>query len=250
MHAIVTALAAGILGGTDRPDAPPWLPAAVADLRAAGPRALVHAGPDLPAEAHALVHQVNERLGGRGTTFDLIEPVAHRPEDEAASMAALMDDMRDGRVETLLILDGNPVYAAPRLPRGAARMCRSACPAPPRPTKPRRAATWHVPQTHVFEAWGDIRAHDGTVTIQQPQALPLYGGHERAGGAGAARASARRSAAATWCGRPGASGWTTTAWQDALATGVVPGTASAVVADRSRLPLTARQRCQRRRRVT
>ena len=33
-----------------------------------------------------------------------------------------------------------------------------------------------MPLAHVFEAWGDARAHDGTVAIQQPQALPLYGG--------------------------------------------------------------------------
>jgi molybdopterin-containing oxidoreductase family iron-sulfur binding subunit len=35
---------------------------------------------------------------------------------------------------------------------------------------------WHVPQAHMLEAWGDARAFDGTVTIQQPLIAPLYGG--------------------------------------------------------------------------
>src|SRR5207237_7157141 len=39
------------------------------------------------------------------------------------------------------------------------------------------AATWHVPMAHEYESWSDARAFDGTVTIQQPQARPLYGGH-------------------------------------------------------------------------
>ena len=30
---------------------------------------------------------------------------------------------------------------------------------------------------HEYEAWSDARAFDGTMTIQQPQARPLYGGH-------------------------------------------------------------------------
>jgi molybdopterin-containing oxidoreductase family iron-sulfur binding subunit len=35
---------------------------------------------------------------------------------------------------------------------------------------------WQVPETHFLETWGDARAFDGTVTIQQPLIQPLYGG--------------------------------------------------------------------------
>lgn len=241
MHDIVMGLAGAILEGVAPSDAPSWLAAAAADLRASGPRALVHAGPGLPAEAHALVHQINERLGGRGTTFDLIEPVAYRPEDEAASMAGLLDDMRAGRVQSLLILDGNPVYAMKGF-QEALRQVPFSLYSAASPDETAQLATWHVPHTHLFEAWGDLRAHDGTVSIQQPQALPLYDGHNALEllslfehGTPLTSLDVVRQA---WRDR-----LDNDAWQDALANGVVPDTASATVQARplpaSRMPTAA-----------
>ncbi len=225
MHAVVTALAAALLGNTASPDAPPWLPAATADLRAAGPRALIHAGPSLPAESHALVHRINEKLGARGTTFDIIPPAAYRPEDEGASMASLMADMQAGRVTTLLILDSNPVYTAPGFREALSRVKFSLA-LSPAPDETAHAVSWYVPGAHLFEDWGDTVAHDGTVTIQQPQALPLYGGHSALQALALltqdAPVSARDMVRQTWHAR-----LDDAAWQDALASGIVPGTAHA-----------------------
>jgi Fe-S-cluster-containing dehydrogenase component len=227
MHRLVSALAAAILGDGPPADAPHWLPAAVADLRAAGPRALVHAGPDLPAEAQAMVHQINERLGGRGTTFDLIDPAAYRPEDEGASMASLQGDMRAGRVDSLLILGGNPAYASDGFREALGRVPFSLSSAVS-PDETARATSWYVPQTHLFEAWGDVRTHDGTVSVQQPQALPLYGGVSPleilALLDSGERVSSRDVVRQAWRDR-----LDDAAWQDALANGVIPGTASAAV---------------------
>src|SRR6185437_6775359 len=39
------------------------------------------------------------------------------------------------------------------------------------------SSTWHVPAAHEYEAWGDARAFDGTLTIQQPQVRRFYSGH-------------------------------------------------------------------------
>ena len=58
-------------------------------MKAAHGRAFVHVGAEQPPEIHAWAHALNEALGGRGATFELIEPVAHEPIDQAAALRAL-----------------------------------------------------------------------------------------------------------------------------------------------------------------
>ncbi len=174
-----------------------------------------------------MVHQVNERLGARGTTFDLIDPVAYRPDNETAGMIELLDAMRGGQVETLLILDANPVYAMPGF-ADALKHVPFSVSTSATADETARATTWYVPGTHLFEAWGDARAHDGTVTIQQQQALPLYQGRSAFEvltlfGDGTPVRSLDR-VRRTWRERLDDAGW-----RDALASGVVPGTANAPV---------------------
>jgi hypothetical protein len=42
------------------------------------------------------------------------------------------------------------------------------------PTETGAAAHWSLPRRHPYEDWSDGRAFDGTATILQPQAQPLY----------------------------------------------------------------------------
>jgi MoCo/4Fe-4S cofactor protein with predicted Tat translocation signal len=175
---VVAALAARVLGGEVSSGLPAWVAKVAADLTAHPGRALVHVGPDQPPEVHALAHAMNEKLGSRGETFDLIEPVTHSPEDQGASLRALVDAMRAGKVTTLLIVDSNPVFAAPGALGFAEALQRVgfSIALSPAPDETFSAATWSIPMTHPWETWGDARAYDGTATILQPQALPLYGG--------------------------------------------------------------------------
>ena len=229
LRAAVLALRAGVTGGAPI-DAPPWVAAALEDLRRANGRAFVHAGPDLPPEIHAAVHAINTALGGRGHTWDVINPVAHRAEDTAASTRSLLDDMAAGRVDTLVMLDVNPAWTVPGFKDALGRVPTSIHSAPA-PDETAIAAGWHVPMAHPFEAWGDLVAHDGTATICQPQSLPLFGGRGAANllsliatGAPSDPAAAVRE---TWRNRLGDDD----AWADALADGVVAGTAAVPVAD-------------------
>ena len=71
-------------------------------------------GDTQPAEVHALVHAINAKLGNVGKTVTYIDPVAaSAPEGKGGTLVDLVKDMNAGKVETLMIFGGNPVYDAP-----------------------------------------------------------------------------------------------------------------------------------------
>lgn len=230
LHQIVLALASAILQDSPLSAAPEWVGQAVADLMANRGRAMMHVGPDQPPETHALAHAINEKLGARGNTLELIAPVAHAAGGQAASLADLVEEMRAGQVSALLIMDSNPVYAAPgelgfaeALKRVDFSLTLTAL-----PSETSQATAWAVPMAHPWEGWSDARAFDGAATILQPQALPLYNPvsiHTMlALFMEPAPSSTLEAVQATWKTRMGedfAQGW-----REALASGVVPDTAS------------------------
>jgi molybdopterin-containing oxidoreductase family iron-sulfur binding subunit len=228
LHRIVLALAAILLRGEMPSDIPPLVVQAAADLRAAGGRAFVHVGPDQPPETHTVVHAINEALGARGNTYDLVEPAAASPVDTDADMGALIADMQAGRVGALLIIDANPVFASAAF-ADALRQAAFSIAVTRDPNETARAVTWSVPMAHAWERWDDARAYDGTATIMQPQALPLYGGIT------AVQALALLTGADVKAGEaPVRETWRDTlgddeAWRAALAAGVVAGSASRTV---------------------
>jgi Fe-S-cluster-containing dehydrogenase component len=225
---IVAGLAAGVLGRQMPSDLPPWTNPLVADLKAHRGRALVHVGPDQPAQLHALVHAMNDALAARGATLDLIAPVSHAPVDQAASMRDLLTDMQDGKVETLLILDLNAAYLVAGFVDALTRV-RTSISISPMLDETAQATTWFVPQAHGFETWSDARAHDGTVTILQPQAMPLYGGWSPLAllslFADATPVHPLDAVRQTWHGTLG----NDEAWRGALASGVIDGTAMPII---------------------
>ena len=97
--------------------------------------------------------------------------------------------MNAGQVDILLILGANPVYTAPADLRFADAMekvpLRVHLSSHEDETSER--CHWQIPEAHFLEAWSDVRAHDGTVSIVQPLIAPLYGGrtaHEVIGALG------------------------------------------------------------------
>ncbi|MGF1553270.1 MAG: TAT-variant-translocated molybdopterin oxidoreductase [Paracoccaceae bacterium] len=162
-------------GGEVSGDEARFLDRAAADLRAHRSRAPVIAGEAQPAAVHALVAAVNAHLANTGVTLDYVEPVraSGRP-----GVAALAEDMAAGDVSTLVVIDANPVRTAPAdlgfdalMDRVALKVHLGA-----RRDETALACDWHVPRAHELESWGDARALDGTVTIQQPLIRPLTDG--------------------------------------------------------------------------
>jgi MoCo/4Fe-4S cofactor protein with predicted Tat translocation signal len=161
----------------DLPNAP-WLKAAADDLSRNKGRTLVHAGREQPVEIHVLVDALNAALGAFGNTVRVIAPVDAQAPSKHQSLAELGADMAAGKVDTLLIIGTNPVYDAPADLEfsSALRHVPFSVSLALYEDETALACTWRVPAAHEYEMWSDARAFDGTVTIQQPQARPLYGG--------------------------------------------------------------------------
>ena len=155
-----------------------WVAKVAADLVAHRGAALVIAGESQPPEVHAIVFAINAALGAVGSCITFIEPLDPHPADSIASLRSLVDDMNAGQVDTLLIVGGNPLYTAPvdfhflaAMEKVALRIHLGGY-----DNETAFQCHWHLPEAHYLEAWGDVRAFDGTVSIIQPLIAPLYQG--------------------------------------------------------------------------
>ena len=83
------------------------------DLQAHKGACLVVAGDYQPPAVHALAHAMNQALGNVGKTVSYTDSIEGNPTDQQDSLRQLVADMNAGKVETLFILGGNPVYSAP-----------------------------------------------------------------------------------------------------------------------------------------
>ena len=149
-----------------------------AELKANRGRAVVVAGRRQPPEVHAIVARINQSLGAPGATLDYVEDPDADRQPHLASITALAKDMAAGKVQSLIILGGNPVYDAPADLEFAAALAKvpTSVHLSEYQNETSQKTSWHVPKAHFLEAWGDTRTWDGTITIAQPLIAPLYGG--------------------------------------------------------------------------
>ena len=152
-----------------------WVSALARDLKPNAGRCLVVAGPRQPAAVHALTYWINETLGNLGETVFFAETPGVADTQPLEELVAEMDG---GLVETLVVLGANPVYNAPADLDFAAKLQKVANTIHVGLERDETAVLcqWHLPEAHYLESWGDGRAHDGTVTLQQPLIQPLYEG--------------------------------------------------------------------------
>ncbi|GIV14749.1 MAG: molybdopterin oxidoreductase [Armatimonadota bacterium] len=210
-----------------------WVEAVARDLQAHRSRCAVIVGESQPPEIHALVHAINHTLGNAGQTVFYTQPVEASPVNHTESLRELVQDMAAGKVETLVILGGNPAYNAPADMEFASLL---------REMTQRNGFTvhlslyedetsalclWHIPESHYLETWGDVRAFDGTVSIIQPLIEPLYPSRSAWEMVDAMLGRQRNSydiVQAYWSKRLGSANFQK-AWRKALHDGVIAGTA-------------------------
>src|SRR5581483_4565375 len=210
-----------------------WVDAVAGELDAHRGRSLLACGPYLAADVQALTARINEQLGNAGNTLWYSDPIGFIP-DNVGSLANLARDIEAGAVDTLIVLDANPAYAAPaalRLDEARLSPVRDSVHIGLHRDETAVHCHWHWPLSHVLESWGDARSADGTVSIIQPTVNPLY---ETRSGAqildmllGTIDPATDAAVRATWSANFG--GDFDARWHKALQDGFIDGTAAAPV---------------------
>jgi MoCo/4Fe-4S cofactor protein with predicted Tat translocation signal len=177
------ALAAAVgAGGTSAqtPSGPAgkFLTALAADLKANAGKCVVIPGEQQSPEVHLAAIAINQALGNVGKTVVYTETVNPMPSIQGQDIVSLVNDMKAGKVEWLLILNANPVYSAPvdlhfdQVMNSVKHTVHLGS----HFNETAVVAEWHINGTHFLENWSDTRAYDGTATVIQPMIDPLYGG--------------------------------------------------------------------------
>jgi molybdopterin-containing oxidoreductase family iron-sulfur binding subunit len=174
-------LASGPKNG-DNHDVFKWIGGISGDLQRNRGASLIIAGDQQPPIVHALAHAMNEHLGNVGKTVFYTDPIEAGSGDQLASLQDLVKDLDAGAVELLLIVGGNPAFNGPvelglrdRLSKARYRAHLSLY-----EDETSEICQWRLPEAHYLESWGDARAFDGTLSLQQPLILPLYDGRSAA----------------------------------------------------------------------
>ena len=178
-RAVATQLGVGGGASMQAPEAAAtWIAPLVKDLQAHRGRSLVIAGDAQPPAVHALAHAMNDALGNVGQTVVYTQTAEAQPVDQFAGLKELVDELNAGKVDFLLIIGTNPVYTAPADLKFADALQKAPLRVHVGLYEDETAALchWQIPETHFLEAWSDVRAEDGTVTIIQPLIAPLYQG--------------------------------------------------------------------------
>ncbi|MEZ5291597.1 MAG: 4Fe-4S dicluster domain-containing protein [Vicinamibacterales bacterium] len=160
---------------------PAALKALAGELVLASGRAVVIAGGSASTAASGQALELaalllNTALGAfEGGLFD-DAPAAATGAADGSALAALVDDMANGRVEVLIVAGANPVYDAP----AGVPVAEALATVPTiislgdRLDETTRLADVLAPVSHPFEAWGDVALPRGILAVQQPVVQPLY----------------------------------------------------------------------------
>ena len=122
--------------------------------------------------------ELNYILGAYGQTVEEVDARQKSSDDFVRNSREVIDDLTAGRIDTLLILGGNPVYSAPGDVDFAAAVAKAktSIHLSYYRNETSRKCKWHVPQQHFLESWGDARTPAGVYSVVQPMIDPIYRG--------------------------------------------------------------------------
>ncbi len=149
-----------------------WLDEAAAKLWAARGKAVLLCGVQ-DVDAQAVANLVNHWIGAYGTTLDLERP-SRQAAGNDAELAALRQELADGKVGALFVLDGNPAYELPGDWAALLKKAPFTVHCAEREDESSAAAKIVAPVPHYLAAWGDAEPVAGSYGLAQPT-FPVLG---------------------------------------------------------------------------
>ncbi len=230
-------LTAAVDGGALSESVTKFVGALAKDLASHRGNAAIVVGERQPAAVHALAYALNALLG---PTMTVSAGDAAPRTGMFEQLGALTAALNGGQVDTLVLLDVNPLYTAPGSLKFADAFGKAKLSVHfgVLPEETGLKASWHAPLAHFLESWGDARGWDGQASVVQPLVRPLFGGRPLvsvlASLAGEAETNDAKLVQATWRGA-GAILEGEKAWRKAVHDGVIPGTARAATPGQPKL---------------
>ena len=137
-------------------------------LKSANGQALVISGSNDP-NVQMVVNAINEKIGAYNQTIDKNTPVHLRQGDDAA-FASLVNEMKSGSVDALIISDVNPVYNAPSALgfKSALLKVGFTVSIADKWNETSESCQVIAPKHHFLESWNDYNPMGNMVVLQQP----------------------------------------------------------------------------------
>ncbi|NBX16902.1 MAG: 4Fe-4S dicluster domain-containing protein [Proteobacteria bacterium] len=149
-----------------------WIRALASDLIANKGQSVLVIGNHLKPWIHEVAFLINTALGNVGRS------VVVRPNiiPAAKTLQELTAEMNRGSIQTLIMLDVNPVYTTSTETGFAEALAKvkTSLHLGYHADETAKASTWHFPRSHFLESWGDLVGTDGTASIVQPLIEPLF----------------------------------------------------------------------------
>ncbi len=156
--------------------------AMAADLLAHRGQSVITVGHHQPPIVHALAVILNDALGGTGRTVKYYDAQDAGRKTHVEAITELTAAINSGKVKTLVILGGNPVFTAPADINFAAALNKvpASIHLADYDDETSELCDWHLPESHYLENWSDARTFDGTISIVQPMIEPIFNGKSAA----------------------------------------------------------------------
>jgi MoCo/4Fe-4S cofactor protein with predicted Tat translocation signal len=142
-------------------------------LWAARGRSLVVGGSN-DVNEQVLINFINHALDNYGVTLDLEHP-SYQAQGSDRDLAALLEELKQGKVAALFLQGVNPAYDIPTAELAAALQRVSLVVSfAPRADETAALAHYVCPEPHALESWDDAEPIHGLLSLTQPVIRPLF----------------------------------------------------------------------------